>query len=318
MESINTCNKLFAEKTLHPLASVIDMSTPCPKNKVQLDCYCIMVLENYHNTRPSTLNTQPSTLNSQYSTLNSQSSTLNTQPEYGLRSCDFKDGTLIFNQPTKVVDIRQKENCGMQGRMVLFHPSLLIGTPLGKHISSYTFFKYRKDEALHVSASELRDIDHIIDDIERELHRGIDEYSATILSNNIELLLNYCLRFYHRQFIMRHDADDSEFKRFKSLVDHYMTSGNVRRTGMPCGACRFTSQMDMSAAYLSDLVRNESGKSVTEYAQLRRIELAKQMIIAGKDSDAKIALMLGYANVGEFRKLFEKLTGVTTDEYRNV
>lgn len=290
MESINTCNKLFAEKTLHPLASVIDMSAPCSKSKVQLDCYCIMVLENNYKS----------------------------QTEYGLRSCDFTDGTILFNLPSKVVDINQNTKCNpTPGHMVLFHPDLLIGTPLGRRINSYTFFKYRKDEALHISASELRDINHIIGDIEHELRRGIDEYSATILSNNIELLLNYCLRFYHRQFIMRHDADDGEFKRFASLMDNYMTSGNVRRSGMPCGACRFTQQMNMSAAYLSDLVRNESGKSVTEYAQLRRIELAKQMIIADKDSDAKIALTLGYANVAEFRKLFEKLTGVTTEEYRH-
>lgn len=294
------CNKLFAEKTLHPLASVIDMSSPCSKKQVRLNSYCIMVKPSREdaNHKPPTSNIKPPT-------------------DYGKRSCDFSDGTILFSLPSKVVDIHSDEaSLTGGGRMLLFHPDLLVGTPLGRKISSYTFFKYRKEEALHVSAEELRDINHVIDDIERELKRGIDEYSATILSNNIELLLNYCLRFYHRQFIMRHDADNGEMDKFKAIVDSYMTSGNVRRNGMPCGAYRFTSQMGMSEAYLNDFVRNETGKNVAEYAQLRRIELAKQMIIAGKDSDKKIALTLGYANVDEFHRLFEKLTGLTTEGYR--
>lgn len=285
--NIPQCNKMFREKTLHPMASVIDLSSPCQEKQVRPDSYCIMVM-----------------------------TSVCKNGEYGLRSCDFTDGTLLFNMPSKVVDIKQNTDCYIAGKMLLFHPSLLVGTPLGKHISSYSFFKYRREEALHVSAAELRELLKVVDAIERELRRGIDEYSARILSNDIELFLNYCLRFYHRQFIMRHDADNSEFLHFSNLVDDYLTSGRVRRTGMPCGACRFTTQMDISSAYLNDLVRNETGKSVTEYAQLRRVDLAKQMIIADKDSDAKVALRLGYASVEEFRDLFQKLTGVTTDDYR--
>ncbi len=293
MESIAQCNKLFAEKTLHPLASVIDLSAPCNQKQVRPDSYCVMVMEE-DESRGGACDTIG----------------------YGLRSCDFTAATIIFNTPTKVVDIRHGEKCPRNGHILLFHPSLLVCTSLGRRIGSYTFFKYRKDEALHVSAAELRDINRVLADIVNELRRGIDEYSATILSNNIELLLNYCARFYHRQFIMRHDADSAEFGRFAEIVDSYLTSGRVRRTGMPCGACRFTSQMDMSAAYLADLVRNETGKSVTDYVQLRRVELAKKLIIAGKDSDAKVSLTLGYANVAEFRDIFKKLTGLTTDEYR--
>lgn len=295
MESITQCNKLFAEKTLHPLASVIDMSAPCSQSQVRPDSYCIVVRENVE--KPSCASGCDS-------------------PDYGLRSCDFTAGTLLFNAPTKVVDMRNGEKSSCKGHILLFHPSLLVGTPLGRHIGSYTFFKYRKDEALHVSVAELRDINHVLGDIEHELTRGIDEYSATILSSNIELLLNYCLRFYHRQFIMRHDAAPGEFARFARIVDDYLTGGRVRRAGMPCGACRFNAQMDMSAAYLADLVRNETGKTVADYTQLRRVELAKQLIIAAHDSDAKVALMLGYANVTEFRSVFEKLTGLTTEQYR--
>ena len=293
MESITQCNKLFAEKTLHPLASVIDLSAPCNQMQVCPDSYCVVVMEDGEGRGGAC-----------------------DSIDYGLRSCDFTAGTLLFNTPTKVVDIRHGEKCSCKGHILLFHPSLLVGTSLGRSIGSYTFFKYRKDEALHVSAAELRDINRVLTDIVNELRRGIDEYSATILSNNIELLLNYCVRFYHRQFIMRHDAEPAEFRRFAEIVDSYLTSGRVRRTGMPCGACRFTSQMDMSAAYLADLVRNETGKSVADYAQLRRVELAKKLIIAGKDSDAKVSLTLGYANVAEFRDIFKKLTGLTTDEYR--
>lgn len=287
MESISQCNKLFREKTLHPLASVIDLSAPCRERQVRPDSYCVVVKTGEE-----------------------------ARHGYGRRSCDFSAGTVLFSQPTKVVSLHGDDEHVAEGHIVLFHPSLLVGTPLGRHIGSYSFFKYRDEEALHVSEAELRDIDHVLRDIDRELRRGIDQYSATILSGNIELLLNYCLRFYHRQFIMRHDADDSEFRRFASLLDDYMSSGRVRRSGMPCGACRFSSQMGMSAAYLADLVREETGKSVTGYAQLRRVELAKQMILANRSSDAKIALTLGYASAAEFQQLFYKLTGLTTDEYR--
>lgn len=287
METITQCNRLFREKTLHPLVSVIDLGSPCSKRQVRPDSYCVLVM-----TSPC------------------------REGDYGLRGCDFTDGTVLFSMPSKIVDIRPDNACSGEGRMVLFHPDLLVGTPLGRHISTFSFFKYRKDEALHLSATELRDIDHIIDDILHELRRGIDEYSARILSNDIELLLNYCLRFYHRQFIMRHDASAAEMERFQSLVDDYLTSGRVRRTGMPCGACRFSQQMNMSAAYLNDLVRRETGKDVAAYAQLRRVQIAKEMIIAGKDSDTKVALTLGYTNATEFRHIFQKLTGVTTDEYR--
>lgn len=264
MESIYQCNRMFKEKTLHPLASVIDLSSPCDNKQLRPDSYCIMVM-----------------------------TSVCKKGDYGLRGCDYTDGTLLFNMPSKVVNINQSKEQPSEGKILLFHPSLLVGTPLGKHISSYSFFKYRNEEALHVSSAELRDLLNIISDIEHELKRGIDEYSATILSNSIELLLNYCLRFYHRQFIMRHDADNSEFERFATLLDDYLTSGRVRRTGMPCGACRFTPQMYMSAAYLNDLVRNETGKNVAEYAQLRRLEIAKQMLQEGKESKAMIALRLG-------------------------
>lgn len=296
METIIQCNKLFAEKTLHPLASIIDMSAPCSQSQVHPDSYCIVIKETVGCLAGA-------------SGCGSQC--------YGLRSCDFTAATIVFNTPTKVVDIRHGKEYACKGHILLFHPSLLVGTPLGRRISGYTFFKYRKDEALHVSAAELRKINRVVGDIEHELKCGIDEYSATILSNGIELLLNYCLRFYHRQFVMRHDANPGEFVCFANMIDDYLMSGRVRRAGMPCGACRFSAQMGMSAAYLSDLVRNETGKSVTDYAQLRRVELAKQLIIADHDSDAKIALMLGYANVAEFRSIFERLTGLTTEQYRN-
>lgn len=287
MESIHQCNKLFQEKTLHPLASVIDLSCPCPTKQVRPDSYCVVVLTSRCN-----------------------------DGDYGLRSCDFRDATMLFNMPTRVVDIAHDGECCCEGRMVLFHPNLLVGTPLGRHISTFPFFKYRKDEAVHLSAAELRDVMHIIGDIEHELQRGVDEYSARILSNDIELMLNYCLRFYHRQFIMRHDACPGEIDRLKTIVDEYLTSGSVRRTGLQCSACRFSRQMDMSTAYLNDLVRKATGKDVDGYAQLRRVELAKQMIIAGNKSDTKVALALGYANAAEFRDIFHRLTGLTTEEYR--
>lgn len=287
MSSICQCNRLLGTKTLHPLATVVDLPAPCPNQPLPPDSHSLMLLT------PAA-----------------------TSDCYGHRSCDFTAGTLLARLPGKPLPLSDDEGRPLKGKLLLFHRDLLSGTSLGRHISQYSFFGYGDHEALHLSAGELEVANHVLDGIDRELRRGIDTYSATILAGAIELLLTYLSRYHRRQFILRHDADAAEFGQLSHAIDHYMLQGMIRRYGMPC-PCHFAAETGHTSAFLDDLVRHETGKGFNAYVQLRRIELAKQMILAEQWSDAKVSLTLGFGKVDHFREAFLRVEGISTNAYRN-
>jgi AraC family transcriptional activator of pobA len=286
-DTVCSCNKLFDEKTLHPLVSVIDLSKQCKREQIRLDCYS-MVLRHYPCKSSM----------------------------FGRKSYDFSDGTLLFRNPEKSIDIQTGCEHEPSGMLLVFHPSLLSCSYLGQHIKDYTFFRYNPDEALHLSNTEVQTIKRCLKDIAAELEWGVDKYSATLICNKIEMLLNYCSRYYTRQFITRHDASTKVMDEVARKIDDYMLNGKIAVDGMPC-ACKLAQRMEMSSAYLNDMVRHETGKEFSDYVQLRRVELSKQMIVSTRKSDDEVASILGYCSTGCFRQLFEKLTGMTTNEYRN-
>lgn len=287
MSSICQCNRLLGTKTLHPLATVVDLPAPCPDQPLTPDSHSLMLLT------PAA-----------------------TSDRYGHRSCDFTAGTLLARLPGKPLPLSDDHGRPLKGRLLLFHRDLLSGTSLGRHISQYSFFGYGDHEALHLSTGELEVANHVLDGIDRELRRGIDTYSATILAGAIELLLSYCSRYHHRQFILRRDAGAPEFRQLRQAIDDYMLQGMICRCGMPCPR-HFVARTGHTEDFLSDLIRHETGKSFTGYVQLRRIELAKQMIVARQYSDAKVSLTLGYGKAENFRQTFLRLVGITTEAYRN-
>lgn len=275
------CNRAFNVETLHPLVSQIDMSAPCSGSQMKTDCYAVVFKHHAPDSE-----------------------------KYGRRYYDYSDGTLLFITPSKEVDLSTSD-----GRLLIFHPNLIKFTPLGMRLKEYSFFKYRPDEALHVSCCEERVINRCLDAISDELCWGIDEYSKTIISNCIELLLNYCRRFYSRQFITRHNANVDAIAELDGMIDDCFASRYVAEKGLPT-ASRLAPRLGMSAEYLNDMLRSETGKSLSERVQLRRIQLAKELLIGTDRAVADISETLGFCSERCFASIFKKITGCTPSEYR--
>ncbi len=276
------CNRAFNTETLHPLVSLIDMSAPSDGSHMKTDCYAVVFR---HRAADS--------------------------EKYGRKYYDYADCTVLFLTPNKEVDLTSTD-----GKMLIFHPSLVNCTPLGMHLKEYSFFKYRQDESLHVSCCEERVINRCLGCIGDELCWGVDEFSKTIICNIIELLLNYCRRFYNRQFITRHNANADAIVLLDAAIDSYLGSGQAATKGLPATS-RLAAGLDMSSAYLNDMLRNETGKTVSEYVQLRRMQMAKEMLMAGSMTTTEIAETLGFCTEKCFATVFKKITGCTPEEYRS-
>ena len=279
--SVCECNRAFHAETLHPMVSLIDMSRPCDGDCLKTDCYAVKLR---HWAAKSA--------------------------EYGWRPCDFTDATLLCIAPDKEIDLAADD-----GTLLIFHPDLVKFTPLGARLREYSFFKYRQDEALHMSCCEERVIKQCFGCIGDELCRGVDEYSKDIISNIIDLLLNYCRRFYNRQFITRHEANVNTIAELKSMIDVTLRSGEAARKGMPTAA-RMAARLGMSAGYLDDMLKNETGKSVAEHVQLRRLQTAKELLVGSAMPVGDISSLLGFCTEQCFATVFRKATGCTPEEYR--
>ena len=180
------CNRIFGERTLHPLASVIDLSRAAPQQELSLDCYAVMVAGRVAGCRNGTL-----------------------------CSCDYADATVLFAPPGHYIEAQGEAD----SRLLLFHPDLTSLDSLGMKMPEYTYFGYNKSEALRLSLREKRQVERCLDYIDEELHWGIDRFSRILLCNKIELLLNYCLRFYARQFILRHDIISEDIAKVTEKID---------------------------------------------------------------------------------------------------
>lgn len=275
------CNRAFHAETLHPLVSLIDMSSPCERGRVKTDCYAVVFR---HNAGDGA--------------------------KYGLRPCDFTDGTLLFVTPSKEIDLATAD-----GKMLVFHPSLTECTPLGLRLKEYSFFKYRQDESLHISCCEEKVIKRCLGCIQDELCWGVDDYSKDIISNAIDLLLGYCRRFYRRQFITRHELNADALNALDGAIDGYFKSGRAAICGLPT-ASRLAARLRMSTEYMNDMLKSETGKTTAEYIQLRRMSLAKQLLLGTGMTVGGIAGLLGFSTEGCFATVFRRVTGCTPEEYR--
>ena len=235
---------------------------------------------------------------------------------YGCNYYDYEEGTLVFVAPGQVLGV---ENSGEyfqpQGRVLVFHPDLIKGTPLGKHIHEYSFFSYDVHEALHLSEAERKIIFDCFSKIEFELQHAIDKHSKKLIVSNIELFLNYCTRFYDRQFITRENPHKGILERFESLLNDYLQSDKPKRLGLPSVAyC--AEQLNLSANYFGDLIKKETGRSAQEYIQAGLMDAAKEKIFDTTKSLSQVAYELGFKYPQHFTRAFKQHVGYTPNEYR--
>jgi AraC family transcriptional activator of pobA len=291
LNNISQFNTLRGIKTLHPLVSVFEFSKMklIPEAKANYGFYCVFLKE-----------------------------AVCGDLKYGCKYYDYQEGTLVFIAPGQVVGIGSKPGGPKpKGWGLIFHPDLIRGTSLGRNIRTYTFFSYDSNEALHLSNKERQIVIDCLGKINYELKRPVDKHSKTLIANNIELLLNYCLRFYDRQFITRSQVNKNVLVKFEELLDDYFQSEITQKLGLPT-VKYCADQLYLSANYFGDLIKKETGKSAQEYIQLKLMGIAKERIFDTSKTISEIAYELGFKHPQHFSRIFKKTTGYTPNEYRSL
>ena len=231
---------------------------------------------------------------------------------------DYQEGTLVFISPGQIVEVEDfGQNFQPKGYALVFHPDLIHGTSLGRHIQDYSFFGYQSNEALHLSERERKIVLDCFSKIEYELEHAIDKHSKRLIVSNIEMVLNYCVRFYDRQFITRDNVHKGILERFENLLNEYFQSEKPQTIGLPSVAyC--ASELNLSANYFGDLIKKETGKTAQEYIQSKVIDVAKEKIFDQSKSVSQIAYELGFKYPQHFTRLFKQRVGQSPNEYRSL
>jgi AraC family transcriptional regulator, transcriptional activator of pobA len=288
-ETVNDYNVFNNNETLHPQVSVVDLSKASPRqgSRMYFGFYTIFLKD----VKCGDL-------------------------IYGRHTYDYQEGTLVFLAPGQVAGINSNgEIYQPKGYALVFHPDLIHGTSLGRHIQNYTFFGYQSNEALHLSERERKIVLDCFSKIEYELEHAIDNHSKRLIVSNIELFLNYCARFYERQFITRDNVHKGILEKLENLMNDYFQAEKPQTLGLP-SVSYCANELHLSASYFGDLIKKETGKTAQEYIQLKIIDLAKEKIFDHSKSISQIAYELGFKYPQHFARSFKQRVGYTPNEYR--
>ncbi len=237
---------------------------------------------------------------------------------YGKNTYDYQEGTLVFLAPGQVLATTYSgEAYQPKGWGLIFHPDLIIGTSLGKHIHEYSFFGYETREALHLSEKERNIVLESFSKIDYELDHAIDKHSKKLIIANIILFLDYCVRFYDRQFITRDNIHKGILERFEILLNGYFNSEKPTITGLP-GVAYCASKLNLSPNYFGDLIKKETGITAQEYIHSKIIHIAKEKIFDINKSVNQVASEMGFKYPQHFTRLFKQKVGVSPSEYRSL
>ena len=237
--------------------------------------------------------------------------------QYGRNHYDFEEGVLMFTSPNQVVAATEKPSEKKEGWMLFFHPDLIRKFPLGTDIENYSFFSYEANEALHLSDDEKKILNDCIHNIEGEYAQRIDDYSQKVMVSNIDLLLSYCARFYHRQFNTRSNENSEIVSQVAHHLKAYFESGQLAEYGVP-SVQYFAEKVHLSQNYLSDVLKKETGRSAKDHINDFLIKKAKTMLVNSEDSVSEIAYALGFNYPHYFSRMFKTKTGVTPNKYREL
>lgn len=288
-DTIERYNRYFGFETRHPLVGIVhfDDTVEQPTHWMHFGFYALFLKK-----------------------------TAGCRINYGKTNYDFDDETVVSFAPGQTVGIhRLEDGPAPEAVGLLFHPDFLNRTPLGQRIKQYSFFSYASNEALHLSAEERMILQDYMEKIQRELQHPIDKFTKYLIVSNIEVMLNYCMRFYERQFITREELNSSVMSRFEQLLDDYLDNGTSREEGIPTVKF-FADKVCLSSNYFGDLVKAETGKTAQEYIQLKMVNLAKSQLHDPNLNTKQIAELLGFQYPQHFIRFFKKHVGVTPREYR--
>lgn len=233
---------------------------------------------------------------------------------YGKTEYDYDEGTITSFAPGQTVTFRPVEGVQPRGVALLFHPDVLHGSPLAGKMGEYGFFAYSSSEALHTSADERGAVEACLGGIERELGAGRDRLSRRLVVGHIEVLLNYCLRFYERQFDSRAALGRDAVARFENLLDRYFDEGRAEAGGLPT-VSYFADKICLSPNYFGDMVKRQTGLNPKELINRKVVTLAKSRIAEPHATVKETAFSLGFQYPQHFVRFFKKETGLTPSEY---
>jgi AraC family transcriptional activator of pobA len=235
---------------------------------------------------------------------------------YGRQFFDHKEGTLLCTAPEQIIHMHKTEKqYNVAGWGLFFHPEFIRNSNFGKKIMEYTFFQYEENEALHLSTDEENTLTTILQQIEKEYQTNIDKHSNQLLISNLELLLNYCKRFYDRQFFTRTNSSKDVIAKFEQFLINYYKTDETKNVGLL--TVKFCAEkMNISPNYLSDLLKNETGKNTQEHIHFHLLEKAKILLLSTNDTINEIAFELGFEYPQNLTKLFKNKIGLTPSEFR--
>lgn len=288
-DNIQQYNQFFGVRALHPQVGIIhfNRSENQPTHKMTFGFYALYLVK-----------------------------TVGITMDYGKTQYDFNDGTVICLAPGQTIGVHRMPGGPVPEAIgLMFHPDLLYGTTLAQRIKQFTFFSYTSNEALHLSSDECGIIQNYMEHIERELNHPIDNFSRQLFVSNIEVLLNYCMRFYERQFASREKLNNDVLARFEQLLNGYWDSGAAKLHGLPT-VKYFADKLCLSPNYFGDLIKSVAGRSAQECIQSQITEMAKEAILNPRLNTKQIADMLGFQYPQHFSRFFKKQVGCTPKEYR--
>lgn len=289
IKTVTEYNEMLGVETLHPLVSVIDLSKAKPMKHMRhtFSFYTVYLKDEK-----------------------------NCELIYGRQRYDYQKGSVVCLAPGQVIGIEDTgEVFQPQGWALCFDPELIYGTSLGRSIKDYSYFSYEVNEALHLSERERALFIDCLEKIRQELEHSIDRLSKRLISKNIELLLDYCLRFYERQFITREPINRDLLTRFESLLDNYFSSGKAQNAGLPT-VKYCAGELCLSPGYFGDLIKKETGNSAQAYIQSKVMDVAKGYLLDTEKSISQISYELGFQYPQHFTRLFKKVVGQTPNNYR--
>ncbi|MBR1517627.1 MAG: AraC family transcriptional regulator [Bacteroidales bacterium] len=289
LNSVQDFNEAYGIETLHPLVSVVHYDKEVAFDEATSVSYGIYALFLKENK--------------------------GCKISYGRTPYDFDEMTVTSFAPGQRIVIEPNPDVRYpRWSALVFHPDLLARTSVGRNMSRYAFFGYSSNEALHLSSAEIEIWRSVLDMIEQELHHAIDKHSRQLIVSNIELMLNYCLRFYERQFITREEINHSVVQRFDHLLNEYLTT-QASADGLPTVAY-FADKCCLSPAYFGELVKTETGLTAQEFIASHVLRMAQEWLNDDRQSISMVGERLGFQYPQHFVRFFKRHTGRTPSEWR--
>ena len=287
-DTVQQFNEFYGFKTSHPLVSVVRCTQPMPVEEcvVTYGVYALFLKENK-----------------------------GCMLSYGRTKYDFDEMTVTSFAPGQRIHVMPNPDVpNPKWTALIFHPDFLARTQLGQQMSRYEFFSYTSNEALHLSTGEIEIFRSVLDMIRQELQHAIDKHTRELIVSNIELILNYCLRFYDRQFITREEINHVTVQKFESLLDKYIIE-KAAEVGFPTVAY-FADKCNLSAGYFGELVKVETGRTAQDFIGDKIVGHAKELLNNQTLSISQVSDRLGFGHPQHFVRFFKRKTGKTPTEYR--